>query len=1133
MRVDCEFCAGDPAEHVCDACGRVPVAGGGDVDDRARASAARLCLGLEATVPGVRRREVVAAVGKVLAEVGVGRAAAAPVAAALRALAEVDVEVTEIEALLPGLWGYAREVVLGTRGEPLGTFELPADELAAPGAAEGVETARVTRRVDRHPGTGHVSFTVVQDRVSGTGLVGVWDAEGKLWWAPPRARDLRFVGNDEVIVLFDTHLEWRAWPSRELRQRRAVQQPGCVNVRVAVSPRKRIVSVLSFEAARSATYFMGSIDAPGRPECVGGDAPAATDVVFDPAERIAVVASPGVGEWWVPVPGFSVCQPITLTIENLATGRRTLEVVDADVTAWVPDDLVAAGIVEPPVFVADDVVEVRLPWGATARIELGPRHFVERLPERPAWVEGERARLASAERASKVSVVGDWGRAPCADTPTFEAPEDVDFAPIPVVSVGRSPDRAFLAFTMRPEIGRLPTGLNRLAFPSGGSGVSAIWERGTGALVRVLDEPGEVRWLSDAEVLVFHARALELRTWPAFEVQWRIPLATPFEDGGGAGHPVPCCLEVSPRGDVAVLAWERLHDRGGQRPGFAYELVDLRPTPVQRPGGGFHTKSANEIVRGPTWSENGRFLAFSVGQPCWHWVGAEDVVFRGPSSFVILGAVYLHDLIKDRVRMKRIETKTPPDFKPLTFRGVDVLGAPVFEGETRLALESPLGDRITLDLAAFGEEKSVPRAPPPRAPLRKEIRTGWRESFGVPFEVPPGLGAVERPFARRVSWSGDRSRVLLALAPDAASATTFAGIWDARTGALVVSMRGAQSATFTPRGDALFELGPSADVSMLGFPSLGAVAFRSYDVGEDIATPDGKRVVLCSERKGEVSSAATLDQELDIVYRARARNVVLRGPVFSDDGRHACFAVLSAEEQRAALADLVVLDFVTGRAREVEVPRPPDLVLDLAAGMGQLDLRAEGLVVLSAGERVLGRWRLAELAPGDETALLPIPLFVPSEAGAAASDEADAVPWDRLQNGVSPLHAAMWSLPHHVAARFHHVAERFDEEVDLVSLEEAMLGAALFDDTFPPHHLGPSVVASLPFLAAQAADDAMPGRASIAGWLGYALDVATATGDARTLEAFTASLAWLQRGGATSPALRVVAARVSALVALR
>lgn len=1037
-------------------------------------AAARLCRAL-----GVDRlREAVLAVTPVLDAEGMGRLAAPALAAALEPVAG-SLARERIEEALGEAWGYRMETITAW-GEPIGAYEVPVSVLG-----------RATRRVDAEAGVR--SFTIVNDTYTGEGFVGVWDEAGRLLWAPPLAKDLRFHAG-AAELLFDSWRERRAFPSRELLARTPHVPFDGRNLRLAIAPGSGRACVISYESARSNVqrFWVDGVEQ----GAFGGDAPCATDIAFSPSEAYAVILTPGeegalsdkLFEKEVSM-GFLRVFPITRP--SGGAGANMFVPWHAELPVG---DLHAR---RPPVFLSEYEIELVSPFGDVVRFAVDRSWIVPPADRanRPRWVD---APPPSRVRRERLSVTGDHGRRLF----EVEAPASVDFEPIPVWSVARGPD-GLVGFTLRPFVGKAPEGLATYAFPAGGAGVTGVWNASTGALVHAFDAPGEMQWLEDDVLLLFRTDSLEALRWPELHTMWRIPLASPL--AGAMGPGLPSSLAIAPDRRVAAVLWQRPIFRDPREAGYAYELVDLGDAPAQRFGSGYSQWRGNEVARGPVFDATGRWLATSESMDVWWWdkdAEGRDV-FRGPNRSVMAGRVVLHDLETGLFYGKSALVTTPREHTAPAWQGLDILGPVTFEADGHLACDTGAGVVARMPIEPLGEPRDGRKVAPLRSRPRCRVAMGSPPApFPVPFELPhtfDGHDESQAPTARRVSWSPARDRVAMALTRGTEDReTAFCGIWNRETGSLEHAVDG-HTAAFTAAGDRLIVARLEQLVSRDLYSSIAwPIADLDAPTTDMVLSPDGRSAALVAERG---TFFALCDLETGSVHAFDVRHdASFRGPVWSADSRWVAVVALHDE------ADLVVVDRTTMRVRETV------LALQDHERVAELSLTPEGTWRLGIQGADAFRAHLSDHAPGETSSRLPIPLLVPFGTGLTALQMLGVVPWRRLDQLGIPL-AQTPDVLHRVTA-----LEWLEGDED----EEERLStgiAAIFEREEAATHYGEGAVLAIPLLIGLAADPELRLRPAIVDALVHAHGIAKATDDAAALAAFAAMQEMLGEAAATSPAL--------------
>jgi hypothetical protein len=207
--------------------------------------------------------------------------------------------------------------------------------------------------------------------------------------------------------------------------------------------------------------------------------------------------------------------------------------------------------------------------------------------------------------------------------------------------------------------------------PEGKKWPVGIWDAKTGELVWAA---GPACWLREGkEVLALGGdrnQTLERRTWPELELVSSCDVV-----------PWACCNErvaASPRGDLAAVLWWHQTEGG-------FELVGLDDRHGDRQLQRGYTTWDSNLLEGPAFSPDGRFVAVSEGRKAWWEHGRE----RGRLTVVDVGTGAPHHY--------PISDDPPGAVEDDEAERYELLGKPLFETPDQVVLSPAFGrtHRIT------------------------------------------------------------------------------------------------------------------------------------------------------------------------------------------------------------------------------------------------------------------------------------------------------------------------------------------------------------------------------------------------------------------------------------------------------
>jgi hypothetical protein len=209
--------------------------------------------------------------------------------------------------------------------------------------------------------------------------------------------------------------------------------------------------------------------------------------------------------------------------------------------------------------------------------------------------------------------------------------------------------------------------------PEGREWPVGVWDAENGKLVW---SGGPACWLRDGTQLVAltgdRSQTLERRTWPGLELVSSCEVV-----------PWACCNErvaASPRGDIAAVLWWHQTEGG-------FELVALDDRHGDRQLNRGYTTWESNLLGGPAFSPDGRFVAVTEGRPRWWESGRErgrltvvDVATGAPHHYPISDDP--PETVSDDGESERYDLLGPPHF----VASEEVVLRPSFGREQRIAI---------------------------------------------------------------------------------------------------------------------------------------------------------------------------------------------------------------------------------------------------------------------------------------------------------------------------------------------------------------------------------------------------------------------------------------------------------------
>jgi hypothetical protein len=171
---------------------------------------------------------------------------------------------------------------------------------------------------------------------------------------------------------------------------------------------------------------------------------------------------------------------------------------------------------------------------------------------------------------------------------------------------------------------------------------------------------------------------LERQTWPEHQLI-RSCIVTPPE--GWVNR-----VTVSPRKDLASVRWFEQHAAG-------FVLIDLDPDEDrQLPGVGYRTAPYN-LVEGPVFSPDGRFIVLTCGRGFWWSDEAGDPMQPAAGGSYELGHVAIYYLANHSVREIHVREEVPAGWLPDDPEDIrnELLGEPVFADDQEFTVLLPNG----------------------------------------------------------------------------------------------------------------------------------------------------------------------------------------------------------------------------------------------------------------------------------------------------------------------------------------------------------------------------------------------------------------------------------------------------------
>jgi len=232
---------------------------------------------------------------------------------------------------------------------------------------------------------------------------------------------------------------------------------------------------------------------------------------------------------------------------------------------------------------------------------------------------------------------------------------------------------------------------------------AAVWDAQTGALIWNPGVTMALHWLPNGEEIVLLRErsavtrgyppladsplgdgnwyVLERASWPGRTVVGACKVVLP-EGWGNA-------VTVSPRGDLAAVRWFE-QDAAG------FVLVALREGgDRQLPDPGYRTAPDN-LVQGPVFSPDGRFLVLSCGRGFW-WAGddeGEDPTVPASGGRYEIGHVAIYDVREKAAQEIVIEEDVPAGWLPEDPEDLEhneLLGEPRFIAAHEFTVTLPTG----------------------------------------------------------------------------------------------------------------------------------------------------------------------------------------------------------------------------------------------------------------------------------------------------------------------------------------------------------------------------------------------------------------------------------------------------------
>lgn len=143
---------------------------------------------------------------------------------------------------------------------------------------------------------------------------------------------------------------------------------------------------------------------------------------------------------------------------------------------------------------------------------------------------------------------------------------------------------------------------------------------------------------------------------------------------------------LSPRGEVAAVRWLE-QDAAG------FVLIGLGPDgDCQWPNAGYRTAPDN-LVQGPVFSPDGRFLVLTCGCSFWWSVDGEDPLQPATGGRYEVGHIAIYDLAERGAREILVEDEVregwlPDDPEDMRY---ELLGAPLFDSDREFTVMLPTG----------------------------------------------------------------------------------------------------------------------------------------------------------------------------------------------------------------------------------------------------------------------------------------------------------------------------------------------------------------------------------------------------------------------------------------------------------
>lgn len=172
--------------------------------------------------------------------------------------------------------------------------------------------------------------------------------------------------------------------------------------------------------------------------------------------------------------------------------------------------------------------------------------------------------------------------------------------------------------------------------------------------------------------------SIERQTWPQHEPLRRCVIKPPE---GWIDRVV-----VSPQEDVAAVRWLE-QDAAG------FLLIGLGPDEDRPwPHAGYRTAPDN-LVRGPVFSPDGRYLVLTCGRSFWWSPNSSDPLQPAVGGRYTLGHIAIYDIAENSVRGIPVEDKVRPGWLPPYPQDMayELLGTPRFADDKAFSVTLPTG----------------------------------------------------------------------------------------------------------------------------------------------------------------------------------------------------------------------------------------------------------------------------------------------------------------------------------------------------------------------------------------------------------------------------------------------------------